>query len=252
MSTCSICLTAPCEDDRHACRACAYGIRAALAEIPRQLPFLRASLERDGGPAQRGSGRATAPLPGRLDTLDLLGPGQPVPVADPHGDHTGGIPLTALLHGWATYIAAEVPAIVHRPGHPPMVTVCDGPWARRGTGITAWCSWLTAYLPYAAGRPWVGTFAEQLDDALARVRAITRLTPQRRPKMAPCPNCSGFALLEVDGEWYIRCEACPRVMTREEYAEHARQVLPPLTQLAVRMAAAEAARDAQAVSHDAA
>lgn len=230
----------------HACRGCAYQLRAWLREFPLHLPLLHASLERDGGPAQRGGNRAHAPLPLRTDVLDLLGPGQAAVIADPHGDQTGGVPIAGCLLGWARYLAADYPALWRDADGDVVVVRCDGPWPRQGMSIPAWCVWLSAYVPYAVTRPWVGVLYDELETLVRRTRAITGTEPRRSLKLAPCPQCRAFALLEVDGRWYIECQACPARLTRDEYADHARQIMPGLTTFALWMVVTEAQHDAAA------
>jgi hypothetical protein len=213
-----------------------------LREIPRHLPLLQDSLPPDTGPAQRGgSGRAHSPLPVRVEVLDLLGPGHVVPLADPHGDQSAGVPIAPLLVGWARYLAAEQ-RCVRRDEHGTVrIEPCTGPVPRGGSGITAWCSWLGAYLPYAVTRPWAADMYEQLEAVLQRIRRITHTTPRRRSMDAPCPGCSGFALVAVDDEWHISCQACAVRLTPDAYAAHRAQVMPALAAIALRLGVRQAA-----------
>lgn len=241
MNTCPTCGNQAPGTDAVLCPACVYQLRAWLRELPLHLPLLAASLQPDTGPAQRsGSGRAHAPLPLRLDVLDLIGPGHPVPLDDPHGDQSAGIPMTALLYGWARYIAAEHPA-VRRDQHGTQHSApCDGAWARQGTGVPGLCAWLTAYLPYAATREWVDELHQQIGELVERVRRITHTTPRRHSKQAPCPvpDCQAFALTGTEDQLHITCQACGGRLTPEEYEAHRAQVMPALAAIAVRLAAA--------------
>ncbi|MFJ9979665.1 hypothetical protein [Streptomyces cyaneofuscatus] len=211
----------PDDSPRTGCEACEYRAHTWLRELPRHLPLLTDMLRPDTGPAQRGgTGRAHAPLPIRLDVLDLLGPGQPVPIADPHGDQTGGIPMTALLMGWARYLAQEHQAVrvdQHGTVH---LEPCTGPWPRGGATVPALCRWLDAYLPYAVGRPWWDDLYEQVEQLIRRVRRITHTTPRTRALDAPCPQCSGWSLVEKEDELHISCTLCPALLTPDEYAAH--------------------------------
>ena len=239
-STCETCHgRMPETTDRYICEACQYRIHTYLREIARSLPLLRDLLRPDTGPAQRGgTGRAHAPLPVRLETLDLLGPGAAVQFEDPEGDQTGGIPIGALLYGWAQYLASEIPA-VRRDEHGTIrIQPCTGAWSSRGTSITAWCTWLDAYLPYAATRPWVESMDDQLEDLVRRIRRITHTKPRTTPMDAPCPGCTAFALVEREDEWHISCQACDVRLTPDQYTEHRTQIMPTLAALALRIAAA--------------
>lgn len=211
----------PDDSPRTGCEACQYRLHTWLREIPRHLPLLEDMLRPDTGPAQRGgTGRAHAPLPIRLDVLDLIGPGQPVLLADPHGDQTGGVPMTPLLYGWARYLASDFPAVrtdAHGTVH---IERCDGARIRGRADVPGLCRWLDAYLPYAATRPWWDDLYEQVEQLLARVRRITHVRPVTRAKDAPCPKCSGWSLVEREDEFHISCTLCPARLTPDEYATH--------------------------------
>lgn len=239
-NTCEICHQhAPAEC--HLCEACTYRLHTWLRTLPRHVVLLQACLLPESGPAQRGgAGRAHSPLPVDLRVLDLIGPGHPVPVEDPHGDQSGGIPITALLAGWAHYLAGDVPA-VYRDAHGTVRIERHGhasAWPRTGTGITAWCTWLTRYLPYAVTRPWAPAMYTQLEDLIHRIQRITHTRPRRHTMDAPCPGCSAFALQSVDDEWHISCQACTVRLTPDQYDEHRDRIMPGLAVLALRMEAA--------------
>ncbi|MER7874847.1 hypothetical protein ABTY63_14990 [Streptomyces solisilvae] len=227
MSTCIIpsCGRPLRQDESHraACGRCERRIRGWLAEIPHQMPLLAASLERDGGgPAIGGTGgRAVAPVPLRLDVLNLLGPAAPSTVTDQRGDQTGPVPILATLRDWAHAIADEQgKPVPSRPG--PLYT-----------------GYLAAHLPYVLTRPWVAELHAELHALIGRIRAITRTEPRQRPLSAPCPgaDCRAFGLVQIDWADYIECTACGRLLTRAEYDEHAARVLPLLHRLAILIAA---------------
>lgn len=238
-NTCDIC-------HRHApagcylCEACEYRARTWLARMPGQTQLLLDCLEPSVGPAQRGgSGRAHSPLPVDLRVLDLIGPGHVVALQDPHGDQSAGVPINALLAGWAQYIATDVPIVytdtdgVLRTGAHLHATARP----RSGTGITAWSTWLVRYLPYAVTRPYAVDLYQQLQDVVDRIQRITHTRPRRHPKDAPCPSCSAFALVAVDDEWHISCQACCMRLTPDEYTEHRARIMPALARVALLMEA---------------
>ncbi|MFF1961011.1 hypothetical protein ACFVWX_29055 [Streptomyces sp. NPDC058220] len=237
VSTCTICRrTAP--DGTHACVACTQQLRAWYAELPLQRELLRLALLPEGRPAQgRTSGRSTAPVPVNLDALSLLGPGQPVPPADPHGDATGPIPIGALVSGWAAFIAYEYPSVSRDRHGTIRIEPCDGARPTRGGSVAAWCHWLNAYLPYTVTRPWIRDLHIQMGDLMRRIRAITRATPGRRPKTAPCPACDAFGLVEEDWQDHIECAACGHRLTHDAYTAHHQRVMPPLYRIGVLIAA---------------
>lgn len=229
---CTICHTRPTEGPTtHACTACLGQLADWLTEIPRHLPYLQASLQHDRRPAQGSTGgRAHSPAPLRLDVLSLLAAGSPVPLDDPHGDQTGHLPITPLLHGWAQRIASTHPAARRDHHGTARIDPCTAAAPRHGLDITAWCTWLTAYLPYAAGWPWIVHLYDDLARLVAAIRAITHTTPRRRTLAAPCPrtDCQAWALSELEWSETITCEACGARMTQAEYAAYAAAVLHAL------------------------
>ncbi|MEU5284148.1 hypothetical protein AB0G97_09025 [Streptomyces sp. NPDC020755] len=236
-----VCLTCytrmPDHSQRSACTGCEYRLRSWLRDLPHHYVILQTLLHPDTGPARRGGGgRAHAPLPVRVAALDLLGPGQPVLLDDPHGDQTGGIPMTALLMGWARYLAQEFPAVNRdEHGRPRGVTTCTAAQPWHGADVPGLCQWLTAYLPYAVTRPWIDDLYDQVQDLLERAEGITDLKPRARAMDAPCPQCQMFALAEYQEELNILCTECPAVLTPDEYLAHRDRVMPQLAALALRI-----------------
>lgn len=225
MDSCAIC-PRPCATGAHACATCVRQITEWLTELPRQLRHLRHALIPEGRPAQgRTSGSATAPLPVNLAVLNLLGPGWPLPPADPYGDTTGPVPITPLLAGWAGYIAYQHQAVWRTEHGTEHNGPCDGAHPSRGATVPGWCHWLTAYLPYAAEHTWIRDLHRQLDTLMARVYDLTHAVPHRHRQAAPCPNCRGYALVQVDGQFGISCDACGHHLDPEQYTAHAQALI---------------------------
>lgn len=207
-----------------ACGTCRRDLEHALATLPSLVPLLDLLLERGGRPPEgsRGSGRAEAPIPPRLDVLTLIGPGNPTPPIDePEGG--GVIPVLPLLSGWAHYIAQQ-----HRAGWRGLDdTVRVEPAAaipRHGTTVAGWCTWLLAYLPYALTQPWTDELHHQLLDLLARCERITG-TPAGTIHDAPCPHCNLCALVQ-HGHTGAMCEACGERVTTAQYTTAAAAANP--------------------------
>lgn len=224
MSMCAICRRAT-EDGVHACPRHAAELRAWLAELPGQARLLEQFLAPAGAPAAGrlgGTGRATAPVPVDLRVLVLLAGGR----HDPTGpDDDGQAPITAILGAWAGHITYHYPAVTRDAYGTARVQPCDQAWPRYGETITGYCIWLTRYLPYAAAHPWIGDLHRQLGALIDRVRDLTHTVPHRHPQAAPCPQCDEHALVAVDGQWGITCEACGHHLDPDTYAQHAADFL---------------------------
>ncbi|MCZ7414296.1 hypothetical protein [Streptomyces sp. WMMC897] len=221
--TCTIC-THPLRPDtahRTTCTRCEHRIRAHLRELPLHQPLLRALLRPDASP-RTGTihgGRAHAPLPVRADVISLIGPAPRGTVRDHTDDQAGPRPLLATLRAWTDVIVEERDV--------------DGP--PPGAGLPDLVRWLSAHLPYALQQPWAAALHDELRNAVHRCRNITRTEPRRRSLPAPCPGCLAFGLVEEDWQTYIDCEVCGRLLTRDEYDQHAATVLPALARTALAL-----------------
>ncbi|MFF3928594.1 hypothetical protein [Streptomyces hirsutus] len=197
------------------CSPCVHVIGVWLtAELPRQIIVLEGSRQRETTGASTGGRTAyrTAPLPGRDDVLNLLGPtawsdGIRDPYGQAHADQHGAIPITGVLIPWARTICDE------RRWNPPATLTAQalGAWLAR-----------TAVLEYASRRPWAGNFRDELHELMRTIRAVTRLRPQRRPIPQPCPRCDSLTMIETDHQLYIDCTTCESMFTRDELALAAR------------------------------
>ncbi|MFI1030756.1 hypothetical protein [Streptomyces sp. NPDC020951] len=226
MTACALCYRTA-DDGHHLCPVHADDIRGWLAELPGQTELLAQFLAptADARQGRAGTGRAHSPLPVDLRVLVLLGPGHPDPVGDPDDDTDATVPIRPFLAAWAGHIAYAYPS-VHRDRHGTARTQpCTHAWPVHGRTITAWCAWLTAYLPYALTLPAAAELHEQLGALVHRVRDLTHATPHRHPQSAPCPDCDCFALVAVDGQTGITCTACGHRLTPEAYGEHTAAVL---------------------------
>ncbi len=194
------------------CTPCVDTIRTWLQEIPQQMIVLEGSRQRETTGASTG-GRTVhrvAPLPGRDDVLNLLGPAPwTTTVHDPYGDQCGPAPITGVLTAWVRLIAEE------RRWNPPAILTAQ-----------ALAAWLAHPKPlaWASRQPWAGTYRDELHQMMRTIRQITRLRPQRRPIPQPCPRCDSLTLVETDHQLYIDCTnlECEAIYTRDELALAAR------------------------------
>lgn len=226
MTTCALCRR-PDPSGAHACAACQADLHTALTELRHQLPLLRATLAPGASPRAGTSagGRATAPLPVRLDVLSLLGPAAPGVVRGQPADQHGPAPLVGVLRDWAYAVADEQ----HK----------RRPAAVPATAAETYTDYLRDHLPWICHRDWVHEFAGEVRELLGVVRGITCSEPRTRVLPAPCP-CGAFGLTQRDWSDVVACSVCDRHMTRQAYDQHAATVLPPLYRLSVLIVAAHA------------
>ncbi|MFF8829301.1 hypothetical protein [Streptomyces sp. NPDC015131] len=188
------------------CDPCIRAITGWLTEVPRQLIVLEASVQRETTGSPTRGGTRTAPTPGRLDTLNLLGPGAAGSVHDPHGDQHGQLPLTAVLGAWVRLVIEE--RRLRGPAHWQPANLAD---------------WLRPHVGWAAMQPWAGELRDELWSMIRNVRGITQVAPRTRPVPRPCPReaCATMALTQTDWDQYIRCTACGFSFTQAELNDDA-------------------------------
>jgi hypothetical protein len=185
------------------CPGCTHRIACDLHDIADL--YARISLRPvTGNTGPRVSGSREAPLPLRVDALDLTMPARGGTVHDLHGDQTGHIAVASVLDQWIDDWRDHRGKGERRP-EPPTVIVLVG--------------WLSVRLDDACGdHPAVDEFAADM----RRLRRVLRMVvgdgparPERLP--APCPACDLLALTrDHDG---VRCRACERWWSEGQYAE---------------------------------
>jgi hypothetical protein len=194
-TTCAVC-------DRTAetrtCVSCQARIRGLLAQIPEQYVFLAMSRQREQRSGDgRSSTRLHAPLPGRLDTLNLVGPYARQSVTDAE-DQIGEAPVLAVLETWCQVVTEE----------------------RRLTPVRTHVSTLTnrllTHLGWICDQVWVVDFELELRELMRAVKGITRTEPRRVPLPVPCPSCELLTLIREDWSgWAAECLMCGSVKLDE-------------------------------------
>jgi hypothetical protein len=190
------------------CTPCIRAIRTWLAaELPLQITVLEASLQRETTGQPSGRGTRTAPLPGREDVINLIGPAAWGTVTDRHRDQTGAVPIVGVLTSWVRLICEE--------------RRWDGPDT---ASIQAYAAWLAhpPLLDWTARQGWAGEMRDELASLMSAVRTATSVRPRRRPIAQPCPRCDALTLTRVDGDTYADCADCGAMYSRDELALAAR------------------------------
>lgn len=203
--TCVVCTKrrlAP--EQRQVCQPCRTRLADHLAAIPDLAGQLSEALEPGTSHGQRVTGSREAPLPLRIDVLDLSLPGaRPAPVHDPHGDQGGMLPVAARLDQWVRDWRDSLWPD-HRLPAPTVAGLAD---------------WLRHRLDVACDRhPAVDEFADEMRQVVADLRGVLGLRRLRHRLPAPCPDCDMRTLYRDDGADYVECGMCHRLWTEAEYA----------------------------------
>lgn len=187
------------------CSPCLATMRAQLTAIPAALVVLReGSMQRERTGEAGRTGTREAPLPCRIDTLNLVGPAASGTVYDSYGDQTGQRPIIDVLAGWVRIISEE--------------RRLNGPerWTE-----TALAGWLTAQLGWSSQQPWIGEMHTELRDMTWAIRGIARVEVRTRAVSRPCPRCELLTLARTDHDAYTRCSSCGTAWTDAELNEDA-------------------------------
>lgn len=190
------------------CDPCIHRARDILRSIPAALTVLHGSLQRERSGDSGRAGTRTAPTPGRLDVLNLLGPAANGRIHDPYGqahaDQCGDRPIGDVLVGWVRLVLEErrvnAPDTLHE---------------------AALADFLTAQLGWISTRDWSGELVGELRDLDRVLRGIMRIDVRTRPVQRPCPSCDLITLARTDWDRYVRCSNCGGCWTVDELNDDA-------------------------------
>ena len=186
------------------CDGCRRRIDVDLSEIVDLYALLPTALEPGPSTGQRVSGSREAPLPLRVDPLDLALPVRnPGPVRDDARLQTGHQPVAVRLW-WIVDDWRSVRGQGERQPEPTVVTL---------TG------WLRHRLDWACDHhPAIDEAAAELRTMTGELRAVLGRSELRHRLPAPCPDCDMLTLYRDDGSDYVECGSCHRLWTEDEYA----------------------------------
>lgn len=154
------------------CDGCRDRVRSELSEIPDLYALIPGELEPTSTAGAKVSGTKAAPLPVRLDALNLLvgATGGDGVVEDLDRDQVGAIPPVVVLDQWARDWADT------RGDHYPAPT------------ITRLTDWLLDRLPWALdNHPAIDEFAREINQTLRSIKGVVQSTKTGEP-VGRCPS----------------------------------------------------------------
>lgn len=196
------------------------GCRSRLAGWLREIPDLYADLlARDDVLRSSGgfgwvSGTHEAPVPIRVDAVDLTMPARGGTVVDAFHDQIGHLPVAAVLASWAEN------------------------WREfRGIGegralmtVPELCVWLERRLEDACDvHPAIGDFADELRGIRSVLYGVLGLNDVPDYKQGvPCRACDMLTLVRYPGGDFTECTSCGLLLNADEYHSWCALVSAPL------------------------
>jgi hypothetical protein len=186
------------------CPGCAHRIACDLRDIA-DLYAQVSVYPGSGNTGPRVSGSREAPLPLRVDALDLTMPARGGTVHDLHGDQIGHIAVASILDQWVEDWRDHRGKGERRPEPPTVIVLTD--WLG-GERLDDACH----------DHPAIDEFAADMRRLRRTLRMVTGDGPVRPERLpVPCPGCDLLALTrDHDG---VRCRACERWWSKGQYAE---------------------------------
>jgi hypothetical protein len=174
-----------------------------LGEIVELYALLPGQLMPGQASGPRVSGSREAPLPLRVDPLDLTMPARAGAVSDGLGDQVGYLSVAAVLDSWVRDWRETI-----RCGS---VNPCPT--------VPELARWLRTWLPTACDEhKAVDEFTTEVFALAATLRRTCGLA-EVKPELldAACARCDSVSLHRLPGEDRIECGVCGRLMTEDEY-----------------------------------
>jgi hypothetical protein len=191
------------------------GALAAVVEVRREvLHEVVAGAIAGQSNAPRVQGSREAPVPIRVDVVDLLGPADERTVHDPLGDQVGHLSAATILDGWCRLFAEERRESTPTPH------------------VTTQSAWLLDRLDELFKHPAVDEAAKEIGDLWHVLRRAAGLT-MPRPELVegvPCRSieCDLKTLYRVPGSEFVECSSCGTLVTEGELQEWIKMLRAPL------------------------
>ncbi|PPS71985.1 MULTISPECIES: hypothetical protein [Streptomyces] len=201
MTECCICGKET--DLPRSCRQCRNRIRGALLGLPElvvQCWMARHRVQR-GGEGERVSASKEAPLPLRLDVLNLLGPSADAVLTGE--DQEGPVPVVGVLSAWADLVTEQTR---------------QRPVSGTVSGLT---QHLLDHVEWACRQEWIRDFAGEVEGLMKTLRRVSGIEPVRIPLPVICPTCDLRTMVREEGSgWAAECRYCPAAkLSAREYSQ---------------------------------
>lgn len=174
-----------------------------LVEIGDLYALLPANMVPGQTQGQRVSGSREAPLPLRVDPLDLTMPARLGAVHDALGDQVGLLSVATVLFSWAR----DWRETRDRGEGPPPATVVD------------LVAWLRNRLDWACDDHLaVDEFVVEIEALRRKLRAVVGINEIRPEHLdVPCRRCDKLDLHRLPGQDRVECGSCGCLLTEDEY-----------------------------------
>lgn len=186
-----------------ACEGCRSRLRSLLVEIVELYADVRAQMVPGQSQGQRVSGSREAPLPLRVDPLDLTMPARAAAIHDALGDQIGQLSVATVLDSWVR----------------DWRETRDMREALPDPTVPALGRWLTDRLDWACSdHPAVDEFAAEIRNLHRVVRTVVGVNDIRPEHLdVPCRRCDLLDLHRLPGQDRVECGSCGDLLTEEEY-----------------------------------
>ncbi|MEU6651299.1 hypothetical protein ABZ904_18100 [Streptomyces sp. NPDC046900] len=198
---CTVCGKAA--DLPRTCRPCRNRIRGAIMSLPETVALCWMARHRvqRGGESERVATSKTAPLPLRMDVLNLLGPSADAVLSGE--DQIGEVPVVGVLSAWVDLVAEQTR---------------QRPSSRTVSGLT---QFLLDRHEWSCRQEWARDYADELEGLLRVLRKVAGIEPIRILLPVTCPTCDMRCMVREEGSgWAAECRACPAVrLSTREYSQ---------------------------------
>lgn len=226
MATEHVCITCPqlrqgdprVYERANVCNGCRARLQSMLGDIWNGYQQLAGELMPGQGRGERVSGSREAPLPLRVDPLDLTMPARFAAVHDVRGDQLGYVSVATVLDSWVRDWRDTL-----RPQQ-----ALPRPSVRHLT------IWLTHRLDDACDRhSAIDEFAAEMRDLLSAIWRVTGATEVKPEYMdgVVCRRCDLKDLYRLPGQDRVECQSCGDLLTEEEYRRWTRLLAVDLTEV---------------------